>query len=103
MDDMVIGADTSTDAAETTAETAARRCLTWGIVLIVAGAVMVYGLPYLMPLMAESAGESAAIGYGAVNVVTSLVSTLLIPMGTTLVGAAIVIRVLDPARERRRA
>lgn len=98
MEDVAVGGTAmGTDATET----AARHCLRWGIVLIVLGGIALYGLPYLTPLLSESAGPSAAIGYGAVDAVTGLVRWTLMPMGTTLIGAAIVIRVLAPTRASR--
>jgi len=81
-------------------ESAARKCVRWGIVLIVAGGFVLSLLPALIGLLSDSVGPTASIGVGAVEVVLNLVRWALIPMGTTLIGAAVVIRILAPALER---
>lgn len=81
-------------------ESAAKKCIQWGITLIIAGGLVLSLLPALIGLLAESAGQTAAIGIGALDFVLNFVRWALIPMGTTLIGAAIVIRVLAPALER---
>jgi hypothetical protein len=81
-------------------EASVKKCIKWGIVLIVVGGFVLLLLPLLIGLLAESAGPTAAIGVGAVELVLNFVRWALIPMGTTLIGAAIVIRVLAPALER---
>lgn len=83
-------------------ESTAKKCIRWGIVLIVAGGFVLVLLPLLIGLIAETAGTRAAIGVGAVDVVLTLVRWAMIPMGTTLIGAAIVIRALAPSLERSR-
>ncbi|OUM39944.1 hypothetical protein [Arthrobacter sedimenti] len=70
--------------------------------LIVAGGFVLVLLPVLIGLLAETAGPTAAIGVGAVDVVLTLVRWAMIPMGTTLIGAAVVIRALAPSLERSR-
>lgn len=77
----------------------ARRCIQWGVLLIVAGGFVLVLLPQLLGLLAEAAGPTAAIGVGAVDIVLTLVRWPMIPMGTTLIGAAIVIRALAPSLE----
>ena len=81
-------------------ESTARRCVHWGITLVIAGGFVLVLLPHLIGLLAVSAGPSAAIGVGLVDIVMTLVRWALIPMGTTLIGAAIVIRALAPSLER---
>lgn len=78
-------------------EATAKKCVQWGIVLIVAGGIVLVLLPQLIGLLAESVGPTASIGVGLVDIVLTLVRWALIPMGTTLIGAAIVIRALTPA------
>lgn len=70
--------------------------------LIVVGGFVLVLLPQLFGLLAETAGPTAAIGFGAVDIVLTLVRWALIPMGTTLIGAAVVIRALAPSLERSR-
>ncbi|NOJ60992.1 hypothetical protein [Arthrobacter sp. 260] len=84
-------------------EAAAKKCVQWGIALIIAGGLVLVLLPFLVGLLAESAGATAAIGVGLLDVILTLVRWALIPMGTTLIGAAVVIRVLAPALERSSA
>lgn len=67
-----------------------------------AGGFVLVLLPLLIGLLAETAGPTAAIGVGAVDVVLTLVRWAMIPMGTTLIGAAIVIRALAPSLEHFR-
>jgi hypothetical protein len=83
-------------------ESTAKKCIQWGVILVVAGGFALLLLPQLIGLLAETAGPTASIGVGAVDVVLTLVRWALIPMGTTLIGAAIVIRALAPALERSR-
>lgn len=78
-------------------ESAAKKCITWGIVLILAGGLVLLVFPSLLGLLAESTGPTAAIGVGAIDAVLNFIRWALIPMGTTLIGAAVVIRVLAPA------
>lgn len=59
-------------------------------------------LPLLIGLLPETAGPTAAIGVGAVDVALTLVRWAMIPMGTTLIGAAVVIRALAPSLDRFR-
>ncbi|CAA9239032.1 MAG: hypothetical protein AVDCRST_MAG83-1572 [uncultured Arthrobacter sp.] len=82
-------------------ESAAKKCVQWGIALIVAGGFVLVLLPQLVGLLAEAVGPSAAIGVGAIDLLTGLIRWALIPMGTTLIGAAVVIRVLAPELLRR--
>ncbi len=82
-------------------ESAAKKCVQWGIALIVAGGFVLALLPQLVGLLAEAVGPSAAIGAGAIDLLTGLIRWALIPMGTTLIGAAVVIRVLAPELQRR--
>jgi hypothetical protein len=81
-------------------ELAAKKCIQWGIVLIIAGGFVLVLLPQLLGLLAEAVGPSAAIGVGAVDLLIGLIRWALIPMGTTLIGAAVVIRVLVPELQR---
>jgi hypothetical protein len=81
-------------------ELAAKKCIQWGIVLIIAGGFVLVLLPQLLGLLAEAVGPSAAIGVGAVDLLAGLIRWALIPMGTTLIGAAVVIRVLAPELQR---
>jgi type II secretory pathway component PulF len=83
-------------------ETTAKKCVQWGIALIMAGGLVLVLLPQLMGVLAESVGPTASIGVGLVDIVLTLVRWALIPMGTTLIGAAIIIRALAPAIERSR-
>lgn len=83
-------------------ESTAKKCIKWGVVLIVVGGFVLVLLPQLFGLLAETAGPTAAIGFGAVDIVLTLVRWALIPMGTTLIGAAVVIRALAPSLERSR-
>jgi hypothetical protein len=83
-------------------ESTASKCIKWGAALIVIGGLVLVSLPLLIGLLAESAGPTAAIGVGAVDIVLTLVRWALIPMGTTLIGAAIVIRALAPSLENSR-
>ncbi len=83
-------------------ESTAKKCIHWGIVLIIAGGFILLLLPQLLVFLADTAGTSAAIGVGAIDIVLTLVRWAMIPMGTTLIGAAIVIRTLAPSFERPR-
>ncbi|MBJ2119765.1 hypothetical protein I6N91_02075 [Arthrobacter sp. MSA 4-2] len=81
-------------------ESAAKKCVQWGIALIVAGGFVLVLLPPLLGLLAEAVGPSASIGVGAIELLAGLIRWALIPMGTTLIGAAVVIRVLAPELQR---
>ncbi|MFJ6003739.1 hypothetical protein [Arthrobacter sp. NPDC092385] len=81
-------------------QSTARKCIQWGVVLVLAGGFVLVLLPQLLGLLAETAGPTAAIGVGAVDIVLTLVRWAMIPMGTTLIGAGIVIRALAPSLER---
>lgn len=84
-------------------ESTAKKCIQWGVVLIVVGGFVLLLLPMLIGLLAQTAGPTAAIGVGAIDIVLTLVRWAMIPMGTTLIGAAIVIRALAPSLEHSRA
>ncbi len=51
----------------------------------------------MLGLLAAAAGPSASIGVGAVDLLTGLVRWTMIPMGTTLIGAAggLAVNVMD--------
>ncbi|GAA1130742.1 hypothetical protein [Arthrobacter flavus] len=83
-------------------ESTAKKCIQWGVLLVIAGGFVLVLLPSLILLLAQTAGQTAVIGVGAVDVVLTLVRWAMIPMGTTLIGAAIVIRALAPALEHPR-
>lgn len=85
-----------------TVESTAKKCVQWGVILVVAGGFVLVLLPQLLGLLTEAVGPTAAIGVGAVDIVLTLVRWALIPMGTTLIGAAVVIRALAPALDRPR-
>ncbi|RJT94489.1 hypothetical protein D6T65_17515 [Arthrobacter frigidicola] len=57
-------------------------------------------LPQLIGLLAEAIGPSADIGVGAIELLAGLIRWALIPMGTTLIGTAVVIRVLASELQR---
>ena len=80
-------------------ESTAKKCIQWGVVLIIGGGFVLLLLPLLIGLLAQTAGQTAAIGVGAVEIVLTLVRWAMIPMGTTLIGAAIVIRTFAPSLE----
>lgn len=80
-------------------ESTAKKCTQWGVILIIVGGFVLLLLPMLIGLLAQTAGPTAAIGVGAIDIVLTLVRWAMIPMGTTLIGAAIVIRTLAPSLE----
>lgn len=83
-------------------ESTAKKCIQWGVLLVIAGGFVLVLLPSLIGLLAQTAGQTAVIGVGAIDVVLTLVRWAMIPMGTTLIGAAIVIRALAPSLEHPR-
>jgi hypothetical protein len=73
-----------------------RKCIKWAVVLILLGAVLQVVGPQIFVAAAASLGPNASVGLGIVDVFVTIVRWTLIPMGSALVGAAIVIQALAP-------
>ena len=84
---------------------AAKRCITWAIILILIGAITYFGAPYLPLLRSGRAGLDLSDGTSGYNVVLNarlqdlalfLGQWCATAVGASLIGAAVVIQVLAP-------
>lgn len=73
-----------------------KKCIRWAVALLIVGAVLMVLVP-LLGAFAGSLGSNPASA--VVSVLLSLLQTTAIPVGASLLGAAIVIQVLAPARQ----
>ncbi len=72
------------------------KCIKWAVGLFVLGALTsVYGSDVLYRL-SNYAGVNANAGFSVIRVVISLMQWTLMPLGASLVGAAVVIQTLAP-------
>ncbi len=82
----------------------AKRCLTWGIVLCVVGALAMTYVPELYAWLVLRLGEGKAVGIRLLDVILSVIRWTAFPFGSALIAAAILIEVLLrelPARLRQ--
>ena len=77
----------------------AKTCIGWAVGLFVAGTILAVWLPDLYLAIADRAGVDAQIGLDALLTVLDLVQRVAFPLGAALVGAAVVIQTLAPARQ----
>ena len=73
----------------------ARKCVRWATGLFVVGAVLIVFGPHLFAAIAGRVPNEGAV-LGAVDVTVTLVRWTLMPLGASLVGAAVVIQTLAP-------
>lgn len=78
----------------------ARRCIGWAVALITAGAVLLVFVPQIYVAIANLAGANAEAGVALVDVVLTIVRWTMIPVGASLIGAAVVIQTLAPQEDR---
>lgn len=72
------------------------KCIRWAVGLFVVGALTsTYGSDILYRL-SEYAGINASAGLSVVSIVVILMQWTLMPLGASLVGAAVVIQTLAP-------
>ncbi|SDB84858.1 hypothetical protein SAMN05216410_0425 [Sanguibacter gelidistatuariae] len=90
---------------------AAKKCIRWSIGLFVVGALLLVYLPDIYMAINNRTGPNAELGLGFLTVALTLVQWTLMPVGASLIGAAVVIQVLagetkhpaeDPVRDRNR-
>ena len=72
----------------------AKRCVTSGVLLLVAGSVLVIYIPDLYNAIAGVAGSNAQIGLGLINIVLTVIRASVMPLGAALIAAAVVIQTL---------
>ncbi len=74
----------------------AAKCIKWAIGLFIFGGLMsAYGSNVLV-WMSEYTGATAIAGFTFVNVVFGILQWTLMPLGGSLVGAAVVVQTLAP-------
>ncbi len=78
----------------------AKRCVQWSIGLIVSGALLIVFVPRIFAAIAVQLGETAESAVTLTDVVLTLVRWTSIPVGASLIGAAVVIATLAPNRSR---
>lgn len=76
----------------------AKTCVGWAVGLFVVGTILLVWLPDLYLAVADRAGANAQVGLDVVLTVLDLVQRVAFPLGASLVGAAVVIQTLAPAR-----
>ena len=74
----------------------AKKCLTWGIVLMIVGSAIDYLPSLLAAHMTVLYGTPGYLAYSVLMSVTMLIRTAAVAVGAALIGAAIVINVLSP-------
>jgi len=74
----------------------AKKCVQWAVGLFVVGAAFIVWGPDLFSAIANAAGPNARPVTDLVDVLVTLVRWTLMPVGASLIGAAVVIQVLWP-------
>lgn len=72
----------------------AKSCIAWGIVLLIAGPFVLTYFPSVLLAINESVGPTGQIGLDVLGFAMLVVQGTLMPMGTVLIGAGIVINAL---------
>lgn len=80
---------------------AAKKCIQWSIGLFVVGSVLLVYIPEIFLVISKRAGANAAIGLDFMDVTLELVRWTFMPVGASLVGAAVVIQALTSEAKRR--
>lgn len=80
-----------------------RRCLVWGIALCVVGSALGHFLPALFANVLSRMQSGTEPAVALLDILMLLVRWTMIPLGTTLIGSAIVIHALMPFRSSDRA
>ncbi|HZL02833.1 MAG TPA: hypothetical protein VFC48_06880 [Cellulomonas sp.] len=78
----------------------AKKCVQWSVALLVLGAALVVFVPRIFVRIFDLAGANAALGVDIVDVTLTLVRWTTIPVGASLIGAAVVIQALAPREDR---
>ena len=78
----------------------AKKRILWSIGLFVVGAVLMVYVPDIYVAVSDRAGPNADIGLGLLDVFMTLVRWTLMPVGASLVGAAVVIQTLSTRHDR---
>lgn len=73
----------------------ASRCIFWGVVLFIAGAIGMKYIPNVYSALEDVAGPNAEIGLGIADVTLTAIRLGLMPMAASLIGAGIVIQTLS--------
>jgi multisubunit Na+/H+ antiporter MnhG subunit len=73
----------------------AKKCVAYGVLLLVVGAVLIIYIPDLYNAIANTAGSNAQAGLDVVNVVLQVIRSGFMPVGAALIGAAVVIQTLS--------
>lgn len=74
----------------------AKRCVASGVVLLVVGALVIAFGPDVYAAIARAAGYNADIGLKTFDLALTLIRSSFMPLGSVLIGAAVVIQALSP-------
>ena len=72
----------------------AKKCVTCGVLLLVAGAVLMIYVPDLYSAIVGVAGPNAQIGLDLINIVLTVIRSSFVSVGAALIGAGVVIQAL---------
>lgn len=73
---------------------AAKRCVQWSVGLLVLGTLTLVFRPEVYTVFSRLAGPESEIGYTLLNTAFTFAQATLFPVGSALIGAAVVIQVL---------
>ena len=73
----------------------AKKCVVYGVLLLVIGAVLIIYIPDVYNAIANAAGSNAQAGLDVVNIVLQMIRSGIMPVGAALIGAAVVIQTLS--------
>ncbi|WP_164737215.1 hypothetical protein [Georgenia sp. SYP-B2076] len=71
-----------------------KKCLIVGIILCIVGAPLIRYTPDLYFAVTGGLGAGAEVGMVALDLLSTIVQWVVVPLGTTFIGAAIVIETL---------
>ena len=78
----------------------AKKCVIYGVLLLVVGAVLVIYIPDVYNAIVNTAGNNAQPGLDFINIVLQVIRSSFTPVGAALIGAAVVIQTLaDPGHD----
>jgi hypothetical protein len=72
----------------------AQQCFRYGVVVLIVGALAVTYIPDLVVGLANLAGSNATLGLSFINIVLNIIRLSLLPAGTALLTAGLILRSL---------
>jgi multisubunit Na+/H+ antiporter MnhG subunit len=73
----------------------AKKCVIYGVLLLVVGAVLLIYIPDVYNAIVNAAGSNAQPGLDFINILLQVIRSSFMPVGAALIGAAVVIQTLS--------